>query len=53
MLTYAALPLQFFNFVALPLFSAMAEALPAIEPMLQHVKSNLTHWLALEAATQY
>ena len=34
----------FFNFIALPLFSTLASALPGLEPMLKQVKSNYQYW---------
>ena len=34
----------FFNFIVLPLYKAMAAALPTIQPMLSQVESNYTMW---------
>ncbi len=36
----------FFDVVVLPLYSLMAEAIPALEPMLRQVKKNQAMWLA-------
>ncbi|GAX76185.1 hypothetical protein CEUSTIGMA_g3629.t1 [Chlamydomonas eustigma] len=42
----------FFNVIVLPLFTTMASALPAIDPLVQQVNSNLAMWLAAESSMQ-
>ena len=39
----------FFNIVALPMYAAMAQAFPAITPVLDAVRDNLAMWAAEEA----
>ena len=40
--------MQFFSAIVLPLYSSMASALPALEPLLQHVRTNHELWLEHE-----
>ena len=42
----------FFQYIALPLYQTMAAAVPAVEPMLMQVLSNLAYWTAQEASCE-
>ena len=42
------LPLQFFNFVALPMYQSMAQAFPGCTPILEAVKANCAMWAERE-----
>ena len=39
---------QFFNFVALPMYQSMAQAFPGCMPMLEAVQANFAHWTEKE-----
>ncbi len=41
---------QFFDFVALPLYQTMAAAFPGCTPLLENVRANYVAWAALEEA---
>ena len=40
----------FFNIVGTPMFKAMVELFPDVQPMLEHVQANYNQWA--EAAAQ-
>ncbi len=50
--SYYFLPLQFFNFVALPMYQPMAQAFPGCLPMLEAVKANFAYWAEKEQQQQ-
>ena len=42
----------FFDFVVLPLFRSLTQALPGTAPVLNQVKANYTNWVTLDAAAK-